>query len=327
MSVSVHDEPRPARPPVVPSENASTQIPSLGRRAWALRSGAGSTDILLATMALIWAINFSVIKYGTRFVEPLAYNAARITLAAVTAVIALVVWQQAHIERTAYRARLILLGMIGHGLYQFFFIQGLARTRVATSVLLMASTPAAIAMLGRTRGVERIASRGWLGIGLQLGGIGVLLIGTGATRSGSDSFLGALLILAGVMAWALYAVMLKPISGGQATWLEVMAYTLCGGAAVSLILGMPAMLRADWSSAPLTLWPAIVYSGIGALFVATAFWYVGLRRLGPTRTSMYSNLQPLFAMAIAWAALGEVPTPWQLIGALLIMSGLLLARV
>jgi drug/metabolite transporter (DMT)-like permease len=41
---------------------------------------------------------------------------------------------------------------------------------------------------------------------------------------------------------------------------------------------------------------------------------------------MYSNLQPLFAMTIAWLALGEVPTQWQVIGALLIMSGLLLAR-
>jgi drug/metabolite transporter (DMT)-like permease len=86
------------------------------------------------------------------------------------------------------------------------------------------------------------------------------------------------------------------------------------------------MARASWDAAPVTLWPAIAYSGIGALFIATAFWYEGLRRLGPTRTSMYSNLQPLFAMGIAWVALGEVPTQWQGLGALLVMSGLLLAR-
>jgi drug/metabolite transporter (DMT)-like permease len=277
-------------------------------------------------MALMWAINFSVIKYGTRFVEPLAYNGTRIALAALTSLVALFIWQRRHGERTAYAARLFLLGMLGHGIYQYFFIQGLSRTRVATSVLLMASTPAAIAMLGRARGVDRIAAKGWFGIALQLSGVAVLLIGTGATRTGSDSLAGALLILGGVLAWAVYAVMLKPISGGEASWLEVMAYTLCGGAFVALIVGMPGILRAEWSAAPLALWPAIVYSGIGALFIATAFWYVGLRRLGPTRTSMYSNLQPLFAMAIAWAALGEIPTQWQTIGALLIMSGLLLAR-
>jgi drug/metabolite transporter (DMT)-like permease len=313
MSVSVHDEaPAASPPPVAPRGGAA--------RAQAI----GSTDVLLASMALIWAVNFSVIKYGTRFVAPLAYNGARIALGAGAALAALWLWRRRGAPITPYRARFFLLGMLGNGLYQFFFIEGLARSRVATAVLLMASTPAVIAILGRARGVERIAARGWVGIALQLGGVAVLLIGTGATR-GSDSIAGAFLILTGVTAWAAYAVLLKPIAG-EATWLEVTAYTLCGGAVVSVVLGAPAMARASWDAAPLSLWPAIAYSGIGALFIATAFWYEGLRRLGPTRTSMYSNLQPLFAMGIAWAALGEVPTQWQWIGALFVMSGLLLAR-
>jgi drug/metabolite transporter (DMT)-like permease len=214
--------------------------------------------------------------------------------------------------------------MVGNGLYQFFFIEGLARSRVATAVLLMASTPAVIALLGRARGVERIPRRGWLGIACQLSGVAVLLIGTGANR-GSDSITGAMLIIGGVCAWAIYAVALKPIAG-EASWLEVMAYTLSGGAVVSLVLGAPAIARAAWDAAPPALWPAIAYSGIGALFIATAFWYEGLRRLGPTRTSMYSNTQPIFAMAIAWVALGELPTPWQLLGAAFVMTGLLFAR-
>ena len=318
MSVSVHDEASTAAQSPVASSDAAIQ------GAGAAHLGIGRTDLLLASMALIWSVNFSVIKFGTRFVEPLAYNGARIALGASVALFVLALWRRRGEPVTRYRSRFFLLGMLGNGLYQFFFIEGLARSRVATAVLLMASTPGVIAILGRMRGVERIPSRGWVGIALQLSGVGVLLIGTGANR-GSDSIAGALLILGGVFAWAVYAVMLKPISS-EGAWLEVTAYTLAGGAIVSLVLGAPAMLRASWSVAPVSLWPAIAYSGIGALFIATAFWYEGLRRLGPTRTSMYSNLQPLFAMAIAWLALGEVPTGWQAIGALLIMTGLLLAR-
>jgi drug/metabolite transporter (DMT)-like permease len=37
-------------------------------------------------------------------------------------------------------------------------------------------------------------------------------------------------------------------------------------------------------------------------------------------------MQPLMAMAVAWATLGELPTRWQVVGAASIMSGLLLAR-
>jgi drug/metabolite transporter (DMT)-like permease len=313
MSVGVHDQ-----------ASATPRSPGTPHDGAASRAGIGSTDLLLAAMALIWAINFSVIKYGTRYVAPLAYNGARIALGAAAALVALGLWRRRGDPVTPHRVRFFLLGMVGNGLYQFFFIEGLARTRVATAVLLMASTPAVIAMLGRARGVERIATRGWMGITLQLGGVAVLLIGTGATR-GNDTLTGALLILTGVSAWAMYAVLLKPIAG-EATWIEVTAYTLSGGALVSAVLGAPAMARASWDAAPVTLWPAIAYSGIGALFIATAFWYEGLRRLGPTRTSMYSNLQPLFAMGIAWVALGEVPTQWQGLGALLVMSGLLLAR-
>ncbi len=316
MSVSVHDE--------ASSAPRSTVAPADGVLVARARPSLGSTDLLLVSMALIWSINYSVIKYGTRFVEPLAYNAVRIAVGTLAALGALAIWRRRGEPITRHRTRLFLLGMLGNGLYQFFFIQGLARSRVATTVLLMASTPAVIAIVGRVRGVEHIASRGWLGIGLQLSGVGVLLIGTSA-GAGTDSMLGALTILAAVFSWALFAVMLKPISA-DVSWLEVTAYTLAGGAVVSVALGAAAILRSPWTAAPLAIWPAIVYSGIGALLVATAFWYVGLKRLGPTRTSMYSNLQPLFAMTIAWAALGEVPTQWQAIGALLIMSGLLLAR-
>lgn len=316
MSVSVHHE--------APTAPRATVSPADEMSVTRTRPRLGSTDALLAGMALIWSINYSVIKYGTRYVEPLAYNAVRIALGALAALAMLFLWRRRGAPVTAHRAKLFLLGMLGNGLYQFFFIEGLARSRVATTVLLMASTPAVIALVGRARGVEQIASRGWLGIALQLSGVGILLIGTGAA-AGSDSTLGALTILAAVCSWAFFAVMLKPISG-EVAWLEVTAYTLAGGAIVSIAIGARSIMRSAWDAAPPAIWPAIAYSGIGALLVATAFWYVGLRRLGPTRTSMYSNLQPLFAMTIAWFALGEVPTLWQAIGALLIMSGLLLAR-
>jgi drug/metabolite transporter (DMT)-like permease len=48
--------------------------------------------------------------------------------------------------------------------------------------------------------------------------------------------------------------------------------------------------------------------------------------LGPTRTAMYSNLQPVIALAAAWMWLGEIPTPWQALGAGTIIAGVVLTR-
>ena len=81
-----------------------------------------------------------------------------------------------------------------------------------------------------------------------------------------------------------------------------------------------------WSTLPALGWLAILYSGIFALVIAYLFWYRGVRVIGPTRTAMYSNVQPIIAVIFAWAVLKETPTVWQGIGMACIMSGLLLTR-
>jgi drug/metabolite transporter (DMT)-like permease len=51
-----------------------------------------------------------------------------------------------------------------------------------------------------------------------------------------------------------------------------------------------------------------------------------LRVLGPTRTAVYANLQPIIALAVAWAFLGEIPTIFQGVGAATIVAGVFLTR-
>src|SRR6185436_15049553 len=98
------------------------------------------------------------------------------------------------------------------------------------------------------------------------------------------------------------------------------------GALMFAIVSAPAVARAPWGSIPPIGWAAMLYSGVFALVIAYYFWYRGVRVIGPTRTAMYSNLQPVVGVLMAWVLLHETPTPWQLIGAVSIMSGLLLTR-
>ena len=99
------------------------------------------TDVLLLLMATIWGINFSVLKYGTQFVAPLAFNGARIPIAAAAQ---FGIAGAMHLERVPRRVawQLITLGMMGNGVYQVLFILGVVRSRVATAALIIAATPA-----------------------------------------------------------------------------------------------------------------------------------------------------------------------------------------
>ena len=285
---------------------------------------AGLTEALLVLMAVIWAVNYTVAKFGTNSFPPLAYNAVRIAMA-VVALLA-IGWMRSH-ERLARRDILALLGIgvLGNGLYQLCFIEGLARSRAGTVALMLSASPAFVAIVGRIFRVEHVGARGWSGIALQLAGIACVVFGSVARSTGDDTVLGSALIVAGSLFWAFFAILIKPYTE-RLSGIDVGAYSLAGGAVFVTLIGIPSLIATDWRAVTLPVWGAIVYSGLGALVVGNLIWYYGVSRIGPTRVSMFSNLQPLVALAVAWVVLGEVPTVWQGLGAGSIMTGLIITR-
>jgi drug/metabolite transporter (DMT)-like permease len=55
-------------------------------------------------------------------------------------------------------------------------------------------------------------------------------------------------------------------------------------------------------------------------------WNYGVKRIGSTKTAIYSNLTPVVAMIVAWPALGEAPTLAQTAGALTIFVSIYLVK-
>jgi drug/metabolite transporter (DMT)-like permease len=285
--------------------------------------GIWLTDASLFLMAMIWGVNFVVVKFATTVLPPLPFNAVRVALAALTLLAIGALGRKPWPDRRRTIA-LLGLGVLGNGVYQVLFIRGVALTRAGDAALLIAATPAFIALIGRFRGIERIGRKGWIGIMLSIAGIG-LVSGAAALVQTQAVLIGDLLILGGSLCWAFYTVLLKPYVA-DIDGVKLSALTMVGGAVPLVLFAAPAMLATNWSGAPATAYFAMLYSGLGALVIAYLFWYRGVRIIGPTRTAMYSNLQPIFAVLVAWAVLGELPTIWQGIGAASIMSGLVLAR-
>jgi drug/metabolite transporter (DMT)-like permease len=275
-------------------------------------------------MAIIWAVNYTVAKFGTRTVPPLAYNAVRIAMAVVA--LLTIAWLRSHeLPNRRDLKALLAIGVLGHGVYQVCFIEGLARSRAGTVALMLAASPAFIAIVGRIFRVERVNARGWSGIALQLVGIGFVVFGSVTHVSSGDSLIGSSLLVAGALCWAFFANLIKPYTE-KLSGINVGAYSQAGGACFVAVVGLPSIVATDWTTLSVPIWTAIVYSGIGALVVGNLIWYYGVSKIGPTRVSMFSNLQPLVALAVAWLVLGEVPTLWQGLGAASIMTGLVVTR-
>ncbi|HUX32456.1 MAG TPA: DMT family transporter [Gemmatimonadaceae bacterium] len=282
------------------------------------------TDASLVLMAILWGVNFSVVKYGAGQVAPLVFNSARVLLAAAALSLLAFLPRPAPIARRDIGA-LLLLGVLGNGVYQWLFIEGVALTRAGDAALVVAASPALIALVSRLRGEERATPRAVAGIALSVLGIGfVVYSGTRVVVKGA-SVTGDLLVLAGSASWAVYTVWLAPYTR-RVDGITLSTYTMLGGAVMLGVISAPELARVEWSTVSTGAWAAILYSGLGSLVLAYLFWYRGVRIIGPTKTAMYSNLQPLVALIVAWILLGEVPTPWQGVGAGCIMAGLLLTR-
>jgi drug/metabolite transporter (DMT)-like permease len=254
----------------------------------------------------------------------LAFNGVRVALAAV-ALTSIALLRRRPWPAPRDLLTLLGLGVIGNGLYQVLFVEGIARTRASDAALVIAAGPAFVALIGRLRGSERVSLRGALGIALSIAGVGLVVFGGSSAAAGESTPLGAGLVVAGSLCWAVFSVLLKPYTE-HLDGVQLSAATMVGGAVTLLLVAAPATVAADWSAVRPAGWGAIVYSGIAGLVIAYLFWYRGVRVLGPTRTAMYVNLQPVFALVVAWAALGERPGASQLLGAAGVMTGLLLTR-
>jgi drug/metabolite transporter (DMT)-like permease len=156
-------------------------------------------------------------------------------------------------------------------------------------------------------------------------GVVFVVIGASSTTTRDDSISGIFLILVSSSCWAFYTLGLRSLTH-RVDGVQIAAWTLFGGAVPLIIVGIPALLRTDFGAAPLAAWGSVAYSGLMAFVVAYVFWYRGVQTLGPTRTAMYANLQPIMALAAAWVTLHEFPTSWQFAGAACVIAGLFLSR-
>jgi drug/metabolite transporter (DMT)-like permease len=294
--------------------------------AGAVTSVFGATDLLLLLMALIWGVNYAVVKFGTQAFFPLAFNSARMTLA-VTVLFAIVTATRQSLPRGRELLVLLTLGALGNGLYQILFVEGIARTRAGDAALLISASPAFMAIIGWLRGTERTGPQGIVGIALSLTGIALVVFGEASTdgRRGS-SLPGDALLIGAALCWSLYSVLLRPYTQ-RIEGMPLSAVTMLGGLIPLLIVSTPSLTAMHWSNVGRGGWAAVAYSGLFALALAYLFWYRGVSVLGPTRAAMYSNMQPIFALGVAWAALHEAPRAAQLAGAACIIVGLLLTRL
>jgi len=285
-----------------------------------------TVDVMLIGVSFVWGINFSVVKTALTDFFPLSFNSIRFSLASLFILMLLWILERDLSFRREDIRRLVLLGLIGNTTYQLLYIHGIARTTASNSSLILATTPIFVALLSSVLKVERVERKVWQSVVLSF--IGILLItqGVGGTLITTDqSWIGDLLILTGTICWSIYTVLSKPLLQRYSP-LKLTTLTMVFGTLPLVLVSIPSMKEQNWSSVSSQGWLGLAYSFCFAVAIGYVLWYTGVSRIGSARTSLYSNLTPVIAVAVAWLFLSETMTLLQVLGAVLVLTSLYLAR-
>jgi drug/metabolite transporter (DMT)-like permease len=281
-----------------------------------------SVDAMLLGTVLLWALNITVTRYVlTHGWLPLAYGTLRYFAA--TALFWIYTYHREHSFRIERRdIRLVLLAALALFLNQICFVYALKLSQASTVSLLLGATPVFIGLISLVLGLEHLSNAFWAGAGLTFAGVALIALAGGGNISAGLG--GDLLAVALAFTWACYTVTIAPLMRRYSAF-RISALVLAVGWVPLALISIPQLARQQFDFG-WKVWLGLGYAVIGPLFLTNILWFTAIDRVGPSRASLFGNLQPFFAVFFALVLLSETLHPLEIAGGLLIFAGIALER-
>jgi drug/metabolite transporter (DMT)-like permease len=265
---------------------------------------------------ILWGGIYPAAKVGLAEIPPLTFTYLRVVLAMV--VLAITSGRPTTTVSRDLRTPLLMAG-IAQAAFQLLLIAGLARTTAGTSAILLAASPLLTAAWLGLAARERIPNRHWAGLVVGLAGVALVVRGAGAGLD-RGHLVGDLLALGAAGAWASYSLAIEPLAGRlgavRATW-----WAMAIAGVILTPMALAGTVRLGWGAISWGAWAGLAYGATAGMVVAMTLWGRSMHALGPRQTMVYVYLEPVSAVLLAAALLGEALRPAQAVGALLTFAG------
>ncbi|MFB9730714.1 DMT family transporter [Ornithinimicrobium kibberense] len=299
----------------------------------ALRTRA---NLLLGLTAAIWGLGFVAQRLGADHMGAMSFNAARFAIGALS--LLPLIWWFSRQRRTApvvtpeppageifdetpprVGGSPLLPGLAAGAV--LFSAAGLQQVGIATTTagkagfitgLYIVLVPVLGLALGHRAGVPV-----WLGLGLAVPGLWLLSMTEDLTIATGD-----LLVLAGALFWALHILVIDHfVRTVDALKLSAAQFAACALLSAGTALVVEERPFAGFAPA---LW-AVLYGGLFAVGVAYTLQVVAQQQAKPSHAALILSLEAVFGALGGWLLLGEVMSGRMLLGAALLMTGILVS--
>ena len=232
---------------------------------------------------------------------------------------------------------LFLESFLGNFLFSICMLFGVSMTSAVAAGVIMASIPAAVALMSWLFLRERISLRVWGAVACAVVGIALVSLAknpsAGHTATGpqtglapSYAWLGNLLLVGAVLCEAFYAVIGKKLTGVLSPK-RISALINLWGFALVTPLGLWAAWRFDFGGVAPSLWLLLVFYSLAASVWTVWLWMTGLKTIPANEAGVFAVLLPISAATVGVMVLGETLNPTQIGAFGIALAGVVLATL
>lgn len=275
-------------------------------------------------LCLLWSAQQIVLKATADDFSPVLQIAVRSGIAA-TLVGLLMAWRG---ERLDVSSGVWQPGAAAGALFAFEYLlvgEGLRHTSAAHMIVFLYTAPVFAALgLHLKLPSERLAPLQWVGIALAFAGIALAFLGRDASVPGDWRRMlwgDALGLLAG-MAWGATTVVIRTTKVAALPATQTLLYQLLG----AFVLLLPAALLMGHTTFRPTpaVWAGLAFQAVVVSFASFLLWFWLLKHYLASRLGVFSFLTPVFGVLLGAWLLAEPIEPGFLLGALLVLAGVVL---
>jgi drug/metabolite transporter (DMT)-like permease len=286
--------------------------------------------VLLFVAVLIWSGNTVISKIMLRQMTPEELALIRFSIGVLgfhLPVFLLVRRHSPTLDASDWR-RLLIMGIVGAGTSMLLFTMGLNLMPATYVSLVQMTAPPLTALLAWLLFREILGWTRAAGTAIAFGGAAVLVSGGQLTDPQSGFLVGAALLIASQLTWAIYTLLGKPLIARRSPLIVMSAahvFAVLSLWPLSVPIGGWGFLWhvGDWS---IGIWLGMVYLGIVNTGLSQVMFLYALREVSTAQAVSYSYLQPPMTALMAMVVLGEQVAPLTLGCGAVIIFGLWLVN-
>ena len=282
--------------------------------------------VLMFWGTVFWASNIVAGKEAVNGFGAMGLAQLRLAGAALLFAVLFLAWRGWPALRLGGRQWLVLLGVAFNGLTlnQICFINGLARTSVAHTGLIVALGPVMTLALACLMRLEPLTLPKLFGMLISFAGVAMLTLG-GQEAGTAAQWQGDLIVLAGSASFAYYTIQVKEIANQYDT-LTLNTVTFALGCLLMIPFAARSVLHINWAKVTVGAWGGLAFMVVLGTVVAYLFYAFALTELAASRVAAFNYLQPVVAALLGTWLLAEKITLRVILSGTMILLGVYLAE-